>query len=634
MQQRTFSKRLRTLFGLLAVLVLLLSACTPATPAETPAEAPAAPAAPEAKPLRIAFSIPGLNFPFFVHMDKQVREEGARLGVEIITLDGQDNTEKQVADLESVIAQGLDGLIVSPRTTEGLVEVIQAVVDAGIPVVTVDRRAPGVNGLLAHVGAENVLGGEAQGSALVALFPAGGTIFELQGSPGASPAIDRGQGLHNIIDKAGNFTIPCQQTGNFNRADGLKVTESCLGATPNPDAIVAANDDMALGAAEAVKAAGLSIPVIGYDALPEAIKAIQDGLLYGSVEQFPGEQTRTSLHTLLDFINDGTKPASDTVFITPKMISLDNLDEAERAGEAGIDAAAPAAAAPAAPLRIAFSIPGLNFPFFVHMEKQVREEGERLGVEIITLDGQDNTEKQVADLESVIVNGYDGLIVSPRTTEGLVEVIQAVVDAGIPVVTVDRRAPGATGLLAHVGAENVLGGEAQGSALLALFPSGATIFELQGTPGASPAIDRGQGLHNIIDAAGNFTIPCQQTGNFNRADGLKVTESCLGATPNPDAIVAANDDMALGAAEAVKAAGLDIPVIGYDALPEAIKAIQDGLLYGSVEQFPGEQTRTSLHTLLDFINDGTKPASDTVFITPKMITSDNLDEAERIGEVQ
>jgi len=631
MPHRSLSKRARIVFGLLAVFALLLSACAPAAPAESPA-APAA--APEAKALRIAFSIPGLNFPFFVHMEKQIREEGARLGVEIITLDGQDNTEKQVADLESVIAQGLDGLIVSPRTTEGLVQVIQAVVDAGIPVVTVDRRAPGVTGLLAHVGAENVLGGEAQGSALLALFPNGATIFELQGSPGASPTIDRGQGLHNIIDAAGNFTIPCQQTGNFNRADGLKVTESCLGATPNPDAIVAANDDMALGAVEAVKAAGLDIPVIGYDALPEAIKSIQDGLLYGSVEQFPGEQTRTSLHTLLDFITAGTKPASDTVFITPKMITLENMSEAERAAEAGVDVAAPAAAPAAKPLRIAFSIPGLNFPFFVHMEKQVREEGAKLGIDIITLDGQDNTEKQVADLESVIVNGYDGLIVSPRTTEGLVQVIQAVVDAGIPVVTVDRRAPGVTGLLAHVGAENVLGGEAQGSALLALFPNGATIFELQGSPGASPTIDRGQGLHNIIDAAGNFTIPCQQTGNFNRADGLKVTESCLGATPNPDAIVAANDDMALGAVEAVKAAGLDIPVIGYDALPEAIKSIQDGLLYGSVEQFPGEQTRTSLHTLLDFITAGTKPASDTVFITPKMITLENMSEAERIGEVQ
>ncbi len=333
MLHRSLSKPIRIVFGLLAVLALLLSACPPAAPAESPA-APAAPAAaPEAKALRIAFSIPGLNFPFFVHMEKQVREEGARLGVEIITLDGQDNTEKQVADLESVIAQGLDGLIVSPRTTEGLVEVIQAVVDAGIPVVTVDRRAPGVTGLLAHVGAENVLGGESQGQGVLALFPGGATIFELQGSPGASPAIDRGQGLHNVIDAAGNFTIPCQQTGNFNRADGLKVTESCLGAPPTPDALVAANDDMALGAAEAVKAAGLNIPVIGYDALPEAIQAIQDGSLYGSVEQFPGEQTRTSLHVLLDFITKGAKPTSDTIFITPKMITLDNLSEAERIGE-------------------------------------------------------------------------------------------------------------------------------------------------------------------------------------------------------------------------------------------------------------------------------------------------------------
>ncbi len=268
------------------------------------------------------------------------------------------------------------------------------------------------------------------------------------------------------------------------------------------------------------------------------------------------------------------------------------------------------------------------------MARQVEAEGKARGVEIITLDGQDNTEKQAADLESVIVNEYDGLIVSPRTTEGLVEVIQAVVDAGIPVVTVDRRAEGVTGLLAHVGAENVLGGEAQGSALVALFKDGGAIFELQGTPGASPAIDRAKGLHNIIDAAGNFTIPCQQTGNFNRADGLKVTESCLGATPNPIAIVAANDDMALGAAEAVKAAGLSIPIIAYDALPEAIKAIQDGSLYGSVEQFPGEQTRTSLHTILDFINNGTKPATDVIFITPKLITKENIDEAERISEVQ
>jgi ABC-type sugar transport system substrate-binding protein len=190
------------------------------------------------------------------------------------------------------------------------------------------------------------------------------------------------------------------------------------------------------------------------------------------------------------------------------------------------------------------------------------------------------------------------------------------------------------GLLAHVGAENVLGGEAQGQALVDMFPDGAVIFELLGTPGASPAIDRSAGLHNVIDAAGNFTIPCQQTGEFNRAKGLSVTESCLGATPDPAAIVAANDDMALGAVEAAKAAGLSVPIIGYDALPEALKAIQAGDLYGSVEQFPGQQVATSLQTIMDFITAGTTPANDVIFITPKMITIDNIDEAERLGEIQ
>jgi ABC-type sugar transport system substrate-binding protein len=324
------TRRVQIVIAVVAVLVLLLSACAPVAQAPTGAESGGEEAA--AEPLRIAFSIPGLNFPFFVHMEKQLREEADAVGVEIITLDGQDNTEKQVADLESVIAQGLDGLIVSPRTTEGLVEVIQAVVDEGIPVVTVDRQAPGVEGLLAHVGAENVLGGEAEGQALVDLFPDGAVIFELQGTPGSSPAIDRGQGLHNIIDPAGNFEIPCQQTGDFNRAEGLQVTESCLSAN-TPDAIVAANDDMALGAAEAASAAGLDIPIIGYDALPEALKAIQEGTMYGSVEQFPGEQVRTSLRTLLSFIEDGTEPESDTIFITPKLITVDNIDEAERLGE-------------------------------------------------------------------------------------------------------------------------------------------------------------------------------------------------------------------------------------------------------------------------------------------------------------
>ncbi|MBW7885688.1 MAG: sugar ABC transporter substrate-binding protein [Caldilineaceae bacterium] len=337
----------------------------------------------------------------------------------------------------------------------------------------------------------------------------------------------------------------------------------------------------------------------------------------------------------MDFLVNGTRPANEVNLLSPKLITKDNFSEAERLAEVPGLEQVTVPAAPAEQLTIAFSVPGMNFPFFVHMERQVRDEAAAIGnIEIVTLDGQDNTTKQVADLEAVIAKGYDGLIVSPRTADALAPVIQQVVDAGIPVVTIDRRVEGVNGLLGHVGADNVIGGEEQGKAIVAMFPDGAQIIELLGTPGASPAIDRSAGLHNIIDPAGNIEVVCQQTGEFNRDRGLTVTENCLGSNPEPDAIVAANDDMALGAIEAAKARGLDVPIIGFDALPEALKAIQEGTLYGSVEQFPGGQSREALRTMVNFITTGEQPANEVNLLSPKLITLDNFDEAERLGEVQ
>jgi ABC-type sugar transport system substrate-binding protein len=331
--------------ALIMLLATVLSACTAVAPAPAAApaaaeataaaaEATAAPAAEAAKPLKIAFSVPDMAFPFFVFMETQVRAEADALGgIEIQTLDGQNNLSKQTADVEAAIAQGVDGIVISPITSDGMAPAVQQAIDAGIPVITVDRSVTGVTGLLAHVGADNVKGGEQQGQAIVDMFPDGATIFELQGTPGASPAIDRSKGLHNIIDPVTAIKVACQQTANFHRPEGLTVTENCLGATPNPDAIVAANDDMALGSIEAVKAANLTTPIIGYDALPEALKAVQDGSLYGTVEQFPGEQAKTALRTLVSSVRDGTAPESDVIYITPKLITKDNINEAERIGE-------------------------------------------------------------------------------------------------------------------------------------------------------------------------------------------------------------------------------------------------------------------------------------------------------------
>ncbi|HZP20357.1 MAG TPA: substrate-binding domain-containing protein [Bauldia sp.] len=298
----------------------------------------------------------------------------------------------------------------------------------------------------------------------------------------------------------------------------------------------------------------------------------------------------------------------------------------------------PAAQAAGKPLKILESVPGLTFPFFVHMMNQMKAEAAKLGdITVIESDGQVSSPKQTADIEAAITQGVDGIVISPNEVDAMAPALQEAVDAGIPVVTIDRRVDKVPGILAHVGADNVKGGEAQGNLILKLFPNGATIINLQGQSGASPAIDRNKGLHNVLDKAGDkYKIVFEQTAGFDRAKGLAVTESALASmsTP-PDVIVAANDDMILGAIEALKARNLDkVVTIGFDALPEALAQIKAGTLTATIEQMPGGQSRGAVDTLVAFLRDGKKPESKVTLLTPIAITKDNINDAERIGEVK
>lgn len=284
--------------------------------------------------------------------------------------------------------------------------------------------------------------------------------------------------------------------------------------------------------------------------------------------------------------------------------------------------------------KIAFSVPSLGFPFFVHMQKQFNEEAAAQGVEVINYDGQNQTTKQTADVEAAIISGVDGIVISPSDSVAMAPAVRQAVEAGIPVITIDRRVDGVDGLLGHVGADNVKGGEAQGDLIVKMFPDGANIVNLQGQPGASPAIDRNQGVHNVLDGmADKYVFVAEQTANFAREEGASVTEAILaGLDSPPDVIVAANDDMALGAMQVVQEQGLDIAIIGFDALPEALAAIRDGTLTATIEQMPGGQSRGALQAMVDYLRNGTNPEAVTL-LTPIAITKDNFDQAERLGEL-
>jgi inositol transport system substrate-binding protein len=289
-------------------------------------------------------------------------------------------------------------------------------------------------------------------------------------------------------------------------------------------------------------------------------------------------------------------------------------------------------------LVILASSPGLKFPFFVHMMKMTQAEGEKLGVEILVGDGQVSSTKQTADIEAAITKKVDGILADPNEVDALAPALQEAVDAKIPVMTIDRRVDKVSGLLGHVGADNSKGGEAQANLIMKSFPNGANIMNLQGQPGAGPAIDRNKGLHDVLDQhKDKYKIVFEQTAEFDRVKGLSVTESALaGMKTPPDVIVAANDDMILGAMEAVKARNLTgkIVLIGFDALPEALARIKDGSLAATVEQFPGLQSSKALDKLVGFLRDGKKPEPQVELLTPITITKENFDKAERLSEIQ
>lgn len=290
-------------------------------------------------------------------------------------------------------------------------------------------------------------------------------------------------------------------------------------------------------------------------------------------------------------------------------------------------------------LTVLMAIPDLAFPFFVHMVDQAKDEANKIGdIDLIVADGQRSSPKETADVEAGITKGVNGIVISPNDVDALAAAIQEAVDAKVPVVTIDRRVNKVPGILGHVGADNVKGGEAQGQLIEKLFPDGATVMNLQGQSGASPAIDRNKGLHNVLDQAKDkYKFVFEDTAGFDRSKGLAMTESALAGMPKPpDVIVAANDDMALGALEALKARNLlgKVKLIGFDALPEALGQIKAGNMTATIEQLPGGQVRGALQVLVAFLREGKKPDQQVTLLTPIAITSENLDQAERLNEVK
>ncbi|TCI48566.1 MULTISPECIES: ribose ABC transporter substrate-binding protein RbsB [unclassified Exiguobacterium] len=283
---------------LLVLTMIMMAACSTEQPGTSSEQEP------KDGDFKIGLSISTLNNPFFVALKDGAEEEAKQLDATLTVADAQNDAAKQVSDVEDMIQKGMDLILINPTDSEAVGAAVQSANDAGIPVITVDRNAESGE-VVAHVASDNAAGGKLAGEYMVELVGEGGKVVELEGIPGASATRDRGQGFNEAID--GKLDVVAKQSANFDRAQGLTVMENILQDNKDIVAVFAHNDEMALGAVQALSSAGLSdVKVIGFDATDDAVKAVEDGTMAATVAQKPTEIGKLGVEAAVNYLKGET----------------------------------------------------------------------------------------------------------------------------------------------------------------------------------------------------------------------------------------------------------------------------------------------------------------------------------------
>ena len=551
----------------------------------------------------IGLSVSTQNNPFFVSLVEGAKAQAAKVGLDLTVVDAGDDATKQVSDIEDLVSKNVSVLIVNPVDSDAVTGAVQAAKNKGVKVISVDRAVNGVE-IDCQIASDNVAGAELATQYIVDQVGEGAKVAELQGTSGASAAIDRGTGFHNIADE--KLDVVASQVANFDRTEGMSVMENILQANGDIKAVFAANDEMALGAVEAISGAGKDIVVVGFDATDDAIAAIKEGRMDATIAQQPELIGATAVDNALKLIGGETIPAS-----IPVEVTLVNPENVETFGQKeAVEVIGNGS--------IGLSVSTQNNPFFVTLVEGAKEAADAAGVSLTVVDAGDDVTKQVSDIEDLIAKDISVLIVNPVDSDAVTGAVQAAKDKGVCVISVDRAVNGVE-IDCQIASDNVLGAELATQYIVDQVGEGAKVAELQGTSGASAAIDRGTGFHNIADA--KLDVVASQVANFDRTEGMSVMENILQANGDIKAVFAANDEMALGAVEAVSGAGKDVIIVGFDATDDAIAAIKEGRMAATIAQQPDLIGSTAIENALKLIGGEAIPSSIPVEVT--LITKEN-----------
>jgi ribose transport system substrate-binding protein len=281
---------------------------------------------------QIAVVVSTLNNPWFVVLAETARDEAQRRGYKVTIFDSQNDPAKEAAHFENIVASRYRAVLFNATDAEGSVANVKKARAADIPVFTMDREINSSDAI-SQVLSDNYSGAVSVGMAFIEAVGETGEYVELLGIVSDNNTWNRSKGFHSVVDRYPNLKMVAQQSAEFDRSKALEVMESILQRQPDIDAVFCGNDAMALGAYQALLAAGRAdtVKVFGFDGSEDAVRSIAEGKLAATAMQYP----KIMAKTVAEFADRYLKGERDLPAKVPVHVDLVSKTNVERFGDYG-----------------------------------------------------------------------------------------------------------------------------------------------------------------------------------------------------------------------------------------------------------------------------------------------------------
>lgn len=537
----------------------------------------------------VALVMMSLSNPFWLKVDQGAREYARdnNIRLEVFGIDRETDVEHQINIVESLIIREYDAIILAPNDAKRLVPIVHKAISRGIIVITIDnpldQKSLNRYGItVPFIGPDNFQGGEMVGGYVRSKLKGEGEVLVIEGVSGVSNSDQRKNGFIKGVSRDSSIKVESIKGGNWHSDEAFAVVIETLKKRGQVDAIFCANDQMAMGALQALELFGLSGEVIlaGYDNLEGVRAEMRRGKIHATVEQHSELMGEYGVRSAWERLKG--KPVALYQSTPIDLITSDHMGK-----------------------EVIFSISDKKSPFYSKILASAEKEAELMGINLKVLDAENDDAKQLVAVFSAIEQGADLLLITPTNGEAMLPVIDAVQSRNIPVITVDRKIP-SDNILGHISSKNVDGGRLVARFIAESLGGVGHILELEGIPGNSSGIERGIGFDQVIEDHDQLSVLIRETAGFDRERARAVVTKLLNEGLYFDAVFAHNDEMVLGAIDAFDEAEIDLPkvLVGYDGIEQARDLIKQGKLSATIAQHPEAIGKLAVDSAVQYFRGG------------------------------